>query len=223
MPETRTLDDIVASLSADLEPVRRLPAPSLRAALWVGVAAAMAAGLACCCDLDAMADRLKAAPDMWLAMLGSTLTAVFGAVAAFQLSVPGRGAWWGLLPLPTVVLWMGASGMGCLRTWVGPGAGDTALVETRHCLPSILVLSVPLMVLMVAMLRRACPLRPNLTALVSGVAIAAASATLLNFFHPYDASAADLAVHLVAVLLVIAINQLLWRRSIATNVAPSNV
>ena len=223
MPETRTLDDIVASLSADLEPVRRLPAPSLRAALWVGVAAAMAAGLACCCDLDAMADRLKAAPDMWLAMLGSTLTAVFGAVAAFQLSVPGRGAWWGLLPLPTVVLWMGASGMGCLRTWVGPGAGDTALVETRHCLQSILVLSVPLMVLMVAMLRRACPLRPNLTALVSGVAIAAASATLLNFFHPYDASAADLAVHLVAVLLVIAINQLLWRRSIATAVAPSNV
>ena len=222
MPETRTLDDIVASLSADLEPVRRLPAPSLRAALWLGIVAAMAAGLACCCDLDVMADRLRAAPDMWLAMLGSTLTAVLGAAAAFELSVPGRGAWWGLLPLPAVVLWIGASGMGCLRTWAGPGTGDAALVETRHCLPSILLLSVPLMILMVAMLRRACPLRPNLTALVSGAAIAAASATLLNFFHPYDASAADLAVHLVAVLLVISINQLLWRRIGVPNVEPSN-
>ncbi len=223
MPETRTLDDIVASLSADLEPVRRLPAPLLRAALWVGVVAAMAAGLACCCDLGAMADRLRTAPDLWLAVLGSTLTAVLGSVAAFQLSVPGRGAWWGLLPLPTVVLWMGASGMGCLRTWVTPAVADTMLVETRHCLPSILLLSVPLMVLMVAMLRRACPLRPDLTALVSGVAIAAASATLLNFFHPYDASAADLGVHLVAVLLVVAANQLLSRSAVASDVKPQNL
>ena len=105
--------------------------------------------------------------------------------------------------------------MGCLRTWVVPGAEDSTLVETRHCLTSILLLSVPLMALMVVMLRRACPLRPNLTAFVSGVAIAAASATLLNFFHPYDASAADLAVHLVAVLFVIALNQVLWRKTAA--------
>ena len=70
---------------------------------------------------------------------------------------------------------------------------------------------------MLLMLRRACPLRPHLTALVSGVAVAAASATLLNFFHPYDASAADLMVHLVAVLLVIALNQVLSRRAAASN------
>ena len=215
MPETRTLDDIVASLSADLRPVRRLRAPSLRAALWVGMVAVMAAGLASCCDVGAMTDHLRAAPDMWLAALGSTLTAVFGAVAAFQLSVPGRGAWWGLLPLPTLLLWMGASGMGCLRTWIVPGAENATFFETRHCLTSILLLSVPLMALMVVMLRRACPLRPNLTALVSGLAVAAASATLLNFFHPYDASAADLAVHLVAVLLVIALNQVLSRKAAA--------
>ena len=217
MPETRTLDDIVASLSADLRPVRRLPAPSLRAASWVGVVAGMAAGLACCCNLGAMTDHLKAAPDMWLAVLGSTLTAVFGAVAAFQLSVPGRGAWWALLPVPTLMLWMAASGMGCLRTWFVPNVEDATLVETRHCLTSILLLSVPLMALMVVMLRRACPLRPNLTALVSGVAIAAASATLLNFFHPYDASATDLVVHLVAVLLVVALNQVLSRKAAASN------
>ena len=69
-------------------------------------------------------------------------------------------------------------------------------------------MSVPLMVMMVVMVRRACPLRPHLTALVAGLAIAAASASLLNFDHPFDASASDLLVHLVAVLLVIAINQI---------------
>ncbi len=77
------------------------------------------------------------------------------------------------------------------------------------------MMSVPLMALMMVMVRRACPLRPNLTALVSGLAIAAASATLLNFDHPYDASATDLLAHLVAVLLVMVVNQFVARRAVA--------
>ena len=45
-------------------------------------------------------------------------------------------------------------------------------------------------------------------ALVSGLAVAAASATLLNLFHPYDAAATDLTVHAMAVTVVILTNQL---------------
>ena len=57
------------------------------------------------------------------------------------------------------------------------------------------------------MLRNAYPLRPGLAAATAGLASAAAAATLLNLFHPYDASATDLVVHVVAVGLVIAANQ----------------
>ena len=57
------------------------------------------------------------------------------------------------------------------------------------------------------MLRRACPLQPGLTAAVAGLAAAAAAATLLNFFHPFDAAATDLAVHVFAVALVIVANR----------------
>lgn len=201
------LDAVVARLSADLAPVRRLPSPPVRAACWIGVAAVIAAGLALSCDLPALGRRLAAAPDMWLAVLASGATAVLAALAAFELSVPGRSARWALLPLPALLLWMSASGLGCLRTWAAPEAGAGTMGEARLCLVRIVLISLPLMAVMAAMVRRACPLRPNLTALVSGLAIAAASATLLNFVHPYDASATDLAAHLVAVLVVIGANQ----------------
>ena len=73
------------------------------------------------------------------------------------------------------------------------------------------VMSVPLMGAMTVMVRRACPLRPNLTALVSGLAVAAASASLLTLNHPFDASATDLLAHLLALLLVMGANQLASR------------
>ena len=210
----RSLDDTVARLSADLRPVRRLPAPPLRAASWIGLVAAMALGLACFCDLPGLGRRLTVAPDMWLAVAASTTTAVLAALAAFELSVPGRSARWALLPVPPLLLWISASGLGCLRVWGAPTTSALGTMgEADHCLTHILMMSVPLMAVMMVMVRRACPLRPNLTALVSGLAIAAASATLLNFDHPYDASATDLLAHLVAVLLVIGANQVLTRRT----------
>ena len=57
----------------------------------------------------------------------------------------------------------------------------------------IVFVSVPLAVALVLMLRRACPLRPGLTATLGGLASAAAAATLLNLFHPFDVAATDLA------------------------------
>ena len=216
MVRERTLDSVVAHLSADLRPVRRLPAPPVRAAAWIGLMAAMAAALSVFCDLPALRDRLAAAPDMWLAVAGSTATAMLAALAAFELSVPGRSPRWALLPMPTLILWAWASGLGCLRTWGAPSPSALGPVgEAGHCLTHILMMSVPLMTVMMVMVRRACPLRPNITALVSGLAVAAASATLLNFDHPYDASATDLLAHLVAVLLVIIANQLFAWRSTA--------
>ena len=223
MSSGRSLDDTVAHLAADLRPVRRLPSPSARAAGWIGVVAVMAAGLACFCDLPALGVRLSIAPDMWIAVVGSGTTTMLAALAAFQLSVPGRSPRWALLPVPTLLLWIAASGSGCLRTWgasrwavttwqTPPGLDHSPVGEAGHCFGHIVMMSVPLTAVMVVMLRRACPLRPNLTALVSGLAVAAAAATLLNFDHTFDASAMDLLAHLAAVLLVIGANQVVAMR-----------
>src|ERR1700740_635464 len=98
MDADRSHDRLIAGLTADLKPVRRLPAPSLRALLWLPGVVGVALPPASFADLHGMAVRLTAAPDMWLAVTGSTLTAVLAAIAAFELSLPDASRGWALLP-----------------------------------------------------------------------------------------------------------------------------
>jgi hypothetical protein len=200
-------EDVIRGLIADLEPVRPLRPPGWRALLWLAAVAAIAFALAAIADRPAVAARLIAAPDIWLSAIGSALTMVLAAIAAFQLSLPDRSPRWAWLPLPAVLLWLGASGAGCLRVWLVPGTHAAVLDDSKDCIAFILALSVPLSVLLLAMLRRGHTLQPGLTAVLAGFAAAAAAATLLVFFHPYDASATDLVVHVVAVGLVIVANR----------------
>jgi hypothetical protein len=201
------VDHLIRDLSADLVPVRRLLPPGLAALCWLGAVVALAAVLAAFTDLGAIGRRLEAAPDMWLAVTGSCLTSVLAAFGAFQLSRPDRSPAWALLPLPAALLWIGASGAGCLRTWLIPGTHEAVLGEAKDCLLFIVGVSLPLSALLFFMLRRAYPLRPDLTAAIGGLAAAAAAATLLNFFHPYDAAATDLVVHALAVTFVVLANK----------------
>jgi len=208
-------DRLIDALATGLRPVRRLPAPGVRAALWLALVAAIAAALAMVADLGAVAHRLSATPDMWFAVLGEVLTAVAAAVAAFELSVPDRKPAWALLAVPPFLLWIGASGLGCLRTWIVPGTHVAGMRETGDCLVFIVGLSVPLGAVLLLMLRRAFPLRPDLTAVTGALAVAAAAAALLNLFHPFDAAATDLAVHALAVAIVIVAGRTLGRRLFA--------
>jgi hypothetical protein len=197
---------LIRDLATDLVPVRRLRSPTARALGWLAVVAMLAVALAIVADEPALEHRLSAVPDMWLAVTGSVMTAILAALAAFQLSLPDANRAWALLPLPAALLWVVASGLGCLRAWLVPGTHVAELSEARDCLIFIIGISIPLSVLMIVMLRRACSLQPGLTAAIAGLATAAAAATLLNFFHPFDAAATDLAVHVCAVAFVIVAN-----------------
>ncbi len=218
-----THERLIGELSAELAPVRPLRPPVVRALGWFTVVIAAALVLAMFADLRAMFEHITAAPDMWLAVAGSAATAILAAIAAFELSLPDAPRGWALLPLPAALLWIAASGFGCLRTWLVPETHVADLSEARDCLMFIVGLSVPLSVLMILMLRRACSLQPGLTAAIAGLATAAAAATLLNFFHPYDAAATDLVVHTGAVALVIVANRALSGRLLAANFLRSDV
>jgi len=209
-------EHLIRDLATDLVPVRRLRSPTVRALGWLAVVAMLAVALAMFADVPAMERRLSV-PDMWLAVTGSVLTAILAALAAFQLSLPDANRAWALLPLPAALLWVVASGLGCLRAWLVPGTHIAELNDARDCLIFIIGISIPLSVLMIVMLRRACSLQPGLTATIAGLATAAAAATLLNFFHPFDAAATDLAVHTCAVALVIVANWGFSGRLLAIN------
>lgn len=216
-------DSLIRGLAADLKPVRRLPPPALRAVFWLGAVVVVALGLAAFADMSVMWERITSAPDMWLAVIGSIATAVLACIAAFELSLPDAKRAWAWLPLPGALLWIAASGFGCLRVWVLPQTHVAVMAEARDCLIFIISLSVPLSALMLLMLRRAYPLSPGLTAAMGGLAVAAAAATLLNFFHPFDAAATDLAVHVVAVVLVVIANRALGGRIFAADLVPADV
>lgn len=198
---------LVEDLAGGLEPVRRLPAPAVRAALWLGAALLIGLMLATQADPARLMLRLRV-PDLALAGIGAVLTAITAAFAAFATSVPGRSGRWALLPLPPLALWIGASGLGCLREWIAPGTDIPGAHTVTGCFSFLICVSVPLSVLIVVMLRRACPLRPNLTAALGGLAVAAAAAALLIPVHPHDATATDLLIHAAAVAIVIAANGL---------------
>jgi hypothetical protein len=197
-------ETLIQSLTRDLEPVGRLRVPMVRALMWLSLFAVAAGVMAAFADTAALSRRLAVADDMWLAVVGSTLTAVTAAVAAFHLSLPDRRARWALLPLPAALLWVGASGAGCLRTAATGEAG--AWRHSLDCLVFVVFVSAPLSACLFAMLRRGYALRPGLVALIGGLAAAAAAATLLNIFHPFDAAATDLLVHVVAIALVVGLN-----------------
>ena len=201
LQETNLLID---QLAAELRPVRRLWRPTWRASCWFALVAGLGVAMALRADLPLIEHRLLAFPDMWLAVCGSVLTAISATLACFQVSMPDRSRLWALLPLPGLVLWMGASGMGCLRDAVVPRTPPATLgAAAEDCLPFILGVSLPLAVVLMIMLRRALPLRLELVSGLGGLATAAAAASLLWMVHPYDASAADLVVHTLAVLLVV--------------------
>jgi len=207
-------DRLIGALAEDLRPVRVLPPPALRTLLWLLLVAAVAAALALFADTTAVWHRMTATADISFAVIGSIATMTTAAFAAFALSLPDRSRAWALLPLPAAALWVGASGLGCLRGYILPDTHVATIGESRDCLVFIIGVSAPLAAVLVVMLRRAYSLAPLMTAAMAGLAAAAAAATLLNFFHPFDAAATDLAVHAVAVLIVVAAVQALGGRAL---------
>lgn len=212
MAEPRLPESLIQSLGDQLTPVRRLPPPWRRTLGWLLVVAVMAAGLLAHYGADPMIRRWIAEPDIAVAGIGAVLTAACAAWAAFELGVPGRSWRWTLLPLPWLLLWVGASGLGCLHDWLGPTAHIAHFNEASDCLIFIVSLSVPLSVLLTWLLRRACPLRPVLAAVMIGLASAAASAALLEICHAFAVAATDLLTHALAVVIVVLANALMGGR-----------
>ncbi len=205
-------DALIGRLAGGLRPVARLPSPWRRTLLWLAASVWIGGVLALFTQWDTFMHRMLSTPDMWMSFVGGVLTAVLAAAAAFLTSVPGRAAAWALLPLPALALWVGGSVAGMMRMMPAPDTEPEGMMHPMLCIYFIVLIALPLAVLLMLQLMRACPLRPGLTAALGGLASAGAAATLLAFVHPFDATFQDLGAHLVAIIIVVATAKLLGQR-----------
>ena len=216
MTPSRT-DALINQLAAEVSPVQPLRAPALRA-LMALAAIALVAGLAIALMSDVRGLRQRYAGRealLALEMAAMLATGVLAIVAAYFLSIPGRSKRWIAAPFPSFMVWLLLSGLGCYDDFVRGGGVDWELGESMHCLLFILAASAALAPLLIWRLARAKPIDPLPVALLCALGVAAASAFVLQFFHPFVVTFIDLAVHLMAMLIVVGVIGLINRRALA--------
>jgi hypothetical protein len=183
-----TTPDLIESLAAKMKPVRRLRPPVTRAACWLMLAALVVTLLAVSQGLRPDLGQRLHDPAFATGMVGSILTGVLAAIAAFLVSLPDRSRLWLLLPAPAVVVWLSNIGYQCLAQWISIGPDGVGLGEAVRCFATLVLTSLPLSLAMLVMLRYAAPLRPTAVTFMGSLSVAAITATALSLFHTGDAT-----------------------------------
>lgn len=202
MTASQDTERLIAGLVATAQPVRRLSPPLWRAAIWLAVAALLVAGVVIAHGVRADLAEQFSRPTLLAEWAGAVLTGVLASIATFQLSLPDRSIRWLLLPLPAMLLWLAALGLGCVWDWYRMGPSAFAMTVSWSCVMAIVTTSAPLGLVLLFMVRHAGYVRPGPTALAGGLAVAALSAAGLSLFHHLDTALMILIWHLGTVALV---------------------
>ncbi|MCY0856398.1 NrsF family protein [Cupriavidus sp. D39] len=180
--------DLIDSLVESAQPVRRLRPPLVRAACWLLFAALMLGLVAIGHGVRPDLVTKLGQPAFVLGIAGALATGVLATAAAFVASVPGRSRRWLLLPAPAILVWVSTIGYGCLTDWVSIGPDGINLGETARCFATMAVVSIPLSLVMLIMLRYVARLAAAPIAMMASLAVAAMTAAALSLFHPLDAT-----------------------------------
>ncbi|MBU6296969.1 MAG: DUF1109 family protein [Alphaproteobacteria bacterium] len=181
-------EDLIKNLAGEAPPVKRLPNPLPRTAIWLALslpwvgAVVFIMGLRP--DLAAQASHTR-----WLVEQSAALaTALMAAMAAFCAGVPGRPRWEHFLPLLPLAVWIGALGQGCIATWLSYGPGGLSLTPDWQCLPGIMMVGLGPAVAMTIMILRGSPIAPTTTVALGALAAGGLAEVGLRLFHQVDAS-----------------------------------
>jgi hypothetical protein len=196
-------EDLIQRLAQGLQPVKRLRPPVVRASLWLGVIALLAGALILGFSHLAVFTQRASDPKLAIELAGTLITGILATVAAFELSLPDRPLKWALLPIPSLVLWIGSSSYSCWRQWATHGPRGWQFGESADCFLWIVAFGAPLGVSLFMLLRKSHPLEPGPVAAMAGLGVASLAAFLLQFFHPFDVTFIDLGMHLAAIATVI--------------------
>lgn len=199
-------DDLIARLSDDLRPVRRLPSPARAFVLWLLLTAAILLGALALLGLrPELAPRLAGALGQEVVLLLAVGTV--SGLLAFLAAIPGRES------RPAVVAAV-VAGLAVLAAAyaVGPPlpAGQSVAAGWRCGARTIAVALAPWLVLLAA-LRRGATLAPGRAGVLAAIAAFFVAAAVLRLVCPQDAREHLLLWHLGPVVLGLALSWLLGR------------
>ena len=199
-------EQLIRTLALDVEPVRPLGRPSLRAAAWAaGAVLYLGVLILVMSPRDDLGARIQD-PRFLIEQLAALLMGVTAAAAALASVVPGFPRRVLLLPLAPLAAWLGVIGFGAVQDiqLSGLGAGLFLQADWR-CVATILAGAAVPAVAMVRMLRRGAPLTPHLTAGLGGLAAAGLGNLGVCLFHPHSSNLVLLIWHAGTVLLLAAL------------------
>jgi hypothetical protein len=181
-------DRLIDTLATDLAPVRRLPSPERRVALWLAVALPVTALVVAAYGLrEDMATMLRD-PAFVAQELAALATALAAAWAAFSAGVPGARPWAVWAPAVPFAVWVATIGRQCVAEWFAFGAEGMEFAVDAECTGAIAVAGAVPALVMVVMMRRGANFRPWLTVLWGALAAAALAYAAHRLFHPRDAA-----------------------------------
>ena len=199
---------LIERLAGRAEAVRPIGSPLRRTAAWTLVAAVLIALVSTSFGVRPHLWKTMTSPGEAIEFFGSVLTGVCAAYAAFQVSVPGRPGSWAWLPVLPLALWLAGIGVGCVGDFQAMGAAAFGLeTHSGECARAILVMSLPLGLVMVLMVRHAGVVRPGPTAMLAALSAAALSSAGVSLFHNGETGLMSLLWHggMVAALSLVSL------------------
>ncbi len=108
----------------------------------------------------------------------------------------------------------GAANIGyqCFAGWVSLPPGAVTVEAASSCVATLVLTSLPLSLVLFAMLRYAAPLRPFSVILAGSLAVAGVTSTALSLFHPLDATVMVLGWNLGTAILFTGLAALFGRK-----------
>lgn len=191
--------ELIARLSRDTLPVRRLGPPWHGALLWLGLAMALMGAVAAISGVRHDLEQRLGLMHEQVNLAFALLTGILAALAAFTLARPDGDPRWAWLPLLPAIGWVAGMSLGCLNDLLN---GELGLGLSFGCARFILGFGIPLTGGMLWMVRHGALIRPVSVAAMAGLAAAAIASIGLTLLHHLDAAAMVLVWHGGSVLLV---------------------
>lgn len=199
-------DALIARLTREAGPVRRMMAPWKRAACWLALAVPP---LVVVIAFEGLAGKAAMSVTDWrfvIEEIAILATAVTAAIAAFASTIPGHDRRWLWIPAAPLAVWLLTVGEGCVSDWMRLGAAGLTVRADFDCFPPMVLIGTLPAVAMIVMLRRGAPIHPRVAFVLGTLATAAVANFGLRLFHVGDISIMVLVWHfgLLAALLSVA-------------------